>query len=50
MGGYAQQRERASNLEAVIKGVIQKPFMLEQIQSHVEDALQRPSQVLAERA
>lgn len=50
MTGYAQQRERASNLEAVIKGVIQKPFTLEQIRSHVQDALQRPSQVLAERA
>ena len=39
MTGYAQQRERASSLQAVIKGVIQKPFTLEQIRDHVTSAL-----------
>ena len=39
MTGYAQQRERASNLKAVIHEVIQKPFTLEQIREHVQAAL-----------
>jgi len=40
MTGYAQQRERASNLQTVIEDVIQKPFTLEQIRDRVRGVLQ----------
>ncbi len=42
MTGYAQQRERASSLQAVIEDVIQKPFTLEQIRDRVKGVLQTP--------
>ena len=39
MTGYADQRERASGLEALIHDVITKPFSLATIRSAVKDAL-----------
>jgi two-component system cell cycle response regulator CpdR len=39
MTGYADQRERASNLEALIHDVVSKPFTLDQIRAIVADAL-----------
>ena len=39
MTGYADQRERASNLEALIHDVVQKPFSLAQIREAVNEAL-----------
>ena len=40
MTGYADQRERACGLEALIHDVIAKPFSLGTIRSAVNDALQ----------
>lgn len=39
MTAYADQRERASNLEALIHDVILKPFTLAEIKAVVADAL-----------
>jgi CheY-like chemotaxis protein len=39
MTGYADQRERASNLEALIHDVVAKPFSLQVIRHAVNDAL-----------
>lgn len=39
MTGYADQRERAKDLQAIIRGVLPKPFTLEQVVQAVEDAL-----------
>ena len=39
MTGYADQRERASNLKALIYDVITKPFTLMQIRDKVAEAL-----------
>jgi CheY-like chemotaxis protein len=39
MTGYAEQRERASELSAIVVDVVQKPFTLAQIRSEVERAL-----------
>ena len=39
MTGYADQRERASGLEALICGVIAKPFVLADIRSAVASAV-----------
>ena len=39
MTAYADQRERASNLEALIHDVIRKPFTLAEIKTAVNDAL-----------
>ena len=39
MTGYAEQRERAAELSAIIIDVVQKPFTLAQIRSEVERAL-----------
>jgi CheY-like chemotaxis protein len=39
MTGYADQRERASGLEALIHDVISKPFSLGSIRTAVRDAL-----------
>ena len=39
MTGYAEQRERASGLDALIYAVIAKPFMLAELQSTVAAAL-----------
>ena len=39
MTGYADQRERAHGLEALIHDVVTKPFSLSQIRDAVKDAL-----------
>jgi two-component system cell cycle response regulator CpdR len=39
MTGYADQRERAANLDALIHDVVTKPFSLDQIRAAVADAL-----------
>lgn len=39
MTGYADQRERASGLDALIHDVVTKPFSLAQIRDAVADAL-----------
>src|ERR1700753_302356 len=38
MTGYADQRERASNLSALIHDVVTKPFSLAEIRSAVDEA------------
>jgi CheY-like chemotaxis protein len=43
MTGYADQRERAHGLDALIHDVVSKPFTLAQIRSAVKDALGRMS-------
>jgi two-component system cell cycle response regulator CpdR len=40
MTGYAEHRDKAYGLDALIKGVIQKPFTLEYIRNQVRDALE----------
>lgn len=40
MTGYADQRERARDLEAIIDGILQKPFTLEQVVACVRGALE----------
>lgn len=37
--GYAEQRERAAELDGIIVGVVQKPFTLQSIRDHVAEAL-----------
>lgn len=39
MTGYADQRERAEGLDALIHDVVTKPFSLDQIRAAVADAL-----------
>jgi two-component system cell cycle response regulator CpdR len=39
MTGYAEQRERAYGLDALVRDVITKPFSLDQIKSAVRGAL-----------
>jgi CheY-like chemotaxis protein len=39
MTGYAEHRERAQGLEALIRGVVAKPFTLAEIRAHVREAL-----------
>lgn len=39
MTGYANQRERAADIERIVLGVVQKPFTLAEIRSEVENAL-----------
>jgi DNA-binding response OmpR family regulator len=39
MTGYADQRERAHGLDALVHDVIAKPFSLSAIQAAVKDAL-----------
>jgi two-component system cell cycle response regulator CpdR len=45
MTGYADQRERASGLEALIHDVITKPFSLATIRTAVRDAIAAGRQV-----
>jgi len=45
MTGYADQRERAHGLDALIHDVISKPFTLSQIRAAVNDALGRTTDV-----
>lgn len=42
ISGYAQERMRAHNLDALVHRVIAKPFSLEEICSAVKDALALP--------
>jgi len=39
MTGYAEQRERAAELEGVVVGVVNKPFTLPQIRDEVSRAM-----------
>lgn len=39
MTGYANQRERAANLDAIVIDVVQKPFTLPEIRKQVSQAL-----------
>lgn len=39
MTGYANQRERAESLSAIVIDVVQKPFTLPEIRNHISDAL-----------
>lgn len=39
MTGYAEQRERAHDLDALVHDVINKPFSVDQIKSAVREAL-----------
>jgi len=39
MTGYADQRERAHGLDALVHDVINKPFTVEQIKGAVREAL-----------
>jgi DNA-binding response OmpR family regulator len=39
MTGYADQRERAHGLDALVYDVINKPFSVEQIKGAVREAL-----------
>ena len=41
MTGYADQRERAHGLDALVHDVIAKPFSLDQIKGAVREALVR---------
>jgi two-component system cell cycle response regulator CpdR len=41
MTGFASERQRAHNLDALIHRVVEKPFSLEQICAAVDDELQR---------
>jgi len=41
MTGYADQRERAYGLEAIITGLLYKPFTLEDITAATDKALRR---------
>jgi CheY-like chemotaxis protein len=42
MSGYAHERQRAHNLEALIHKVLPKPFSLEEICNAVDEALAMP--------
>jgi len=39
MTGFADQRERASGLDALIKGVIVKPFQLDDVRTKIREVL-----------
>jgi two-component system cell cycle response regulator CpdR len=39
MTGFADQRERASGMDALIKGVIVKPFQIEDVRAKVREVL-----------
>ncbi|HET9904252.1 MAG TPA: response regulator [Xanthobacteraceae bacterium] len=41
MTGYSDHHERAQNLDALIAGIVPKPFSLAAIAAHVADALER---------
>lgn len=41
MTGYAEQRERAEDLDDIVLEVVQKPFSLSELRSKVEGALRR---------
>jgi len=39
MTGFADQRERAGGLDALIKGVIVKPFQIEEVRAKIREVL-----------
>lgn len=39
MTGYADQRERAAGMEALIRGVVLKPFQIDDVRAKVREAL-----------
>ena len=41
MTGYAEHRDRAFGLDALIRGIIQKPFTLDHIRTLVRDTLRQ---------
>lgn len=41
MTGFSDQRERASGLDALIKGVIVKPFQIEDVRTKIREVLAR---------
>lgn len=41
MTGFSDQRERASGLDALIKGVIVKPFQIEDVRAKIREVLAR---------
>lgn len=43
MSGYAAERQRAHNLEALVHRVVAKPFSLKDISAAVSDTLARPA-------
>ena len=43
MTGYAEQRERAKNLEAIVADVLTKPFSLAEVRAAVKRVLALPS-------
>jgi len=43
MTGYAEQRERAADLERIVVGVVAKPFTLNEIRAEVQQALALPA-------
>ena len=48
MTGFADQRERAHGLDALIYGVIPKPFSLQMLMDKVTDALEgRPAEIVS---
>jgi hypothetical protein len=48
MTGFADQRERAHGLEALIYDVIPKPFSLQMLVDKVDDALAgRPAEIVS---
>jgi len=42
MTGFTEQRERASGLEALIRGVIVKPFAIEDVRAKISEVLAQP--------
>lgn len=50
MTGYADQRERAGNLNEIIMDVVSKPFTLQQIRQAVTDALNAPHPKMIKQA
>lgn len=44
MTGYADQRERADGLDAIVEDVVLKPFSLAQIREAVSDTIEKNSQ------
>jgi two-component system cell cycle response regulator CpdR len=39
MTGFSDQRERASGLDALIKGIIVKPFQIEEVRAKIREVL-----------
>lgn len=50
MSGYAAERQRAHNLDALVHRVVAKPFSLKDISAAVSDTLARPVQPAMSRS